>query len=508
MTASRAERQLKATKEELAAALEAKLRMREGLPHLYGFPLYKWQGEFFRSTNRMNLMVAANQIGKSTCNIRKCIHWATEPSLWPKLWKTKPTLFWYMYPSYETFLMEWETKWKVEFLPRGDFKTHPQYGWEEDWNLGKLKGIRFNTGVYVAFRQYSQTDIQANSVYAVFADEEMEEEIFDEVMNRLNGVSVQGYYHNVFTATVGAEIWRLAMEERGTDDEKFKTAAKWNVSLYDCLTYEDGSPSLWTEAMIQERIDSCSSEAEVQRRVFGRFVVDEKKMFPTFTRTKNMTPDHPLPKNWTIWAGVDIGSGGASGHPCAIAFLAVNPEFTKGRIFRCYRGDKQDTTAADILRIYRALRGDLKPVMQFYDWQSKDFYNIATRAGECFTPAEKDQKFGRDLLNTLFKNEMLKLHDNPECQKAANEFLSLKSTSKKSTAKDDLTDAIRFAVAKVPWCFDEAGKDEAAKEEEKAQKMRTTRERHFRGQQDDEGLGEVWDDISLSNEEYEHLGYI
>lgn len=39
--------------------------LRQDLPHLYGWKFYPWAREFFESRNRMNLLCAANQIGKA-----------------------------------------------------------------------------------------------------------------------------------------------------------------------------------------------------------------------------------------------------------------------------------------------------------------------------------------------------------------------------------------------------------------------------------------------------------
>ena len=45
--------------------LEAKKVLHDGLPHLYGLPHYKWSREFYESREKMNLLCAANQIGKA-----------------------------------------------------------------------------------------------------------------------------------------------------------------------------------------------------------------------------------------------------------------------------------------------------------------------------------------------------------------------------------------------------------------------------------------------------------
>src|SRR6185295_15948148 len=75
-------------------------KRRENLPHIYGFPWYSWAKDFFDSTNRFNFLCAANQISKSSTQIRKAIHWATEKSLWEGLWPGRNvSQFWYLYPT-------------------------------------------------------------------------------------------------------------------------------------------------------------------------------------------------------------------------------------------------------------------------------------------------------------------------------------------------------------------------------------------------------------------------
>ena len=82
------------------SVIKARIKeLREDLPHLYGWKFYPWSREFFESRNKMNLLCAANQIGKSSIAIRKNIEWACNKKLWPELWDTEPKQFWYFYPS-------------------------------------------------------------------------------------------------------------------------------------------------------------------------------------------------------------------------------------------------------------------------------------------------------------------------------------------------------------------------------------------------------------------------
>lgn len=449
-----------AAKLERIALLEKRLEMQDGLPHLYGQKFYKWQREFFESTNKNNFLVAANQCGKSAVNIRKCIHWATAVELWPKLWASKPTQFWYLYPSSQTATAEFWTKWEPEFLPRGKYKDHPVYGWEAYFQKGELKHIRFNSGVMLYFKTYTQDaqNLQAGTCYAIFGDEELPEELFDELSMRR--AATDGYYHNVFTATLGQETWRRTMEEKG-EKELFPDAFKLNVRMWDCLTFEDGSPSHWTPDRIKRLERACRSEAEKQRRIYGRFVKDEGLKYPAFDRSLNVTPVRDVPRDWLVYAGVDVG-GGHGGHPAAIAFIAVSPDFSEGVVFKGWRGDGIVTTASDVALKFVEMKANLPVVAADYDFAAKDFGTIAARMGLTFNKAQKSHDIGEQIINVLFKNRMLTIADTPELLPLVTELSTLGIDTPKNKAKDDFVDALRYAAVRVPWNFAAADEKNAA----------------------------------------------
>lgn len=486
--------------------LERQISQQKELPHLYGWKWYPWAWDYFNSRNRYNFLVAANQVSKSSTQIRKCIHWATETSLWPELWSRTPTHFWYLYPSLEVATAEFKEKWEKEFLPRGEMKDDPKYGWEAEFKNKKIHCIYFKSGVTVYFHSYEQDkdNLQSSSVFAMFCDEELPVHLYSELNARISAASVRGYWHMCFTATLGQEFWRLCMEERGTKQETFKHAFKRSVSLFDCQKYIDGSPTMWTPEIIQETIEGCATPAEVERRVYGRFVIDEDRKYPSFTRKLNYVKNHPLPKGWLVFSGTDYGSGGASGHPASIVFVGVKPDFTQGRVFKAWRGDGIPTDASGIVSKYVELRGKMKPVGEFYDHQARDLYTIATSRKPAipFQKADKGRDTGASLLNSLFKLGMLKIYDeDPELLKLVLELESLRNETSKSHAKDDLIDALRFAVTKVPWDFSV----KQTKVEDKPDPNQTKREREWEEMKKDKtGLDLIEAEIDLANEAHDY----
>jgi hypothetical protein len=439
--------------------MEDLLRSKQGLPHRFAYPWYPWARRVYESKNKEVFLTAANQVSKSSTAIRKNIELATNPSLWKEYWPglrdgQKPGLFWYMYPTKEVATTEVEQKWEKEFLPRGEYKDHPQYGWELEYNKGEIWAIHFKTGVTIQFKTYAQKakDLQTSSVYHLTCDEELPIDLLPELKARLN--ATDGYFLMVFTATLGQLYWSLTMEPPTAEEEKHKDALKIRASLFDSMAYDDGTPSPWTEAKIARAISNCPTEAEIQRRIYGRFVKSEGLLYEAFSLEKNMSDNHPLPKDWHIFTGVDPGSGGKSGHPAAMVYIAVKPDFKEGRVFRAWRGDGIPTTSSDILEKYRELRAGLAPTAQIYDYASKDFYLVASQMGEAFQPAEKNKERGISLVNTLFKTGMLKLQRNdPEISKLVQELSSIGPNSKKSGHVDDLSDCLRYAALAVPWDF-------------------------------------------------------
>ena len=450
-------------KEEL---LREKLRLMEkdherkkSLPHRYGWKNYKWFNEYFDATERTQLLCAANQISKSSSQIRKVIALASEPELWPKYFRQRPKLFWYLYPTATMATTEYRTKWVPDFLPRGEYrKNHPQYGWKEEFrNRGDIFAIHFNSGVSIYFKTYAQDvqSLQAASVDFIACDEELPEELWDEVNMRRN--ATDGIMSMVFTATLGQDFFRRAIEPRGTDKEVLPDAWKKQVSMFDCQVYDDGTPSHWTTERIHRTISMCKSDAEVQRRVYGKFIKDSGLKYQTFNRSVNVVEEFEIPPSWIRYCGIDLGSGGDTNHPSAISFIAVKPDYQRGVVYKSWRGDDVLTSMTDVANKYLELCGYDTMAASFYDYVSKEFKIITDRMGMSFLPADKGRETGEQVINALFKNKMLDIFNIPANEPLISEIMSLNLGTDKRNAKDDSIDSCRYAVTRIPWDWSIAG---------------------------------------------------
>ena len=420
---------------------------------------------------KKRLLCAANQIGKSTAQIVDRIDVATNPELWPKLWpaifKVNPKTLpysWYLYPNQDTVTDEIENKWIPYYMPNGEFKDHEIYGWKVVRKNKAIKYIEFNSGYKIYFKTYNQDvhDLQSGTVFAIDCDEELPEHLLSELTARL--FATQGFFSMAFTATIGQDFWKRVIEGvRKGEEQPWEDAWKIQISMFDCLKYSDGTPSTWTVPRIRQVILNCKSKAEVNRRVYGKFVRDEGLKYESFDRDRNYRP-YPktkdgkyykgVPNGWSVYSGVDIGSGGKHGHPSAYSFLAVSPDLTKIRWFRGRRLDNIKTTAGDAYNFYKRSRRNIQVVKQAYDYASADYGTIAGN-GDAWEKAKKDHALGEQALNTAFKTGMFIIYYDPtddedESIKLVEEFESLAHDADKKRAKDDFIDATRYAITQIP----------------------------------------------------------
>lgn len=436
--------------------LERRLELKEDLPHLHGFKLYKWQREFIENGTKVNdnhisLLCAGNQIGKSSANILKWIHWATEPTLWPILWPNRrPKQFWLLMPTKDMQVTEFTQKYMPEFLPKGNFKKSGQYAWEPEFRNKYLWAIHFTgTGISCFTHTYEQDvhHLQAGTVDAMFVDEEPDYLLMPELLMRLSATN--GYFNAVMTPTKGQDQWRRAFEVRG-DGELFQGAYKKRVSVFDCMKYEDGTESAWTLNRINDMINRLGTQQEIDLRIYGKFVSQEGLRVPSFDRDRNVIPNVEMGKDTQWFSGVDIGSGGKA-HPPGIAFVGVKPNYTYGAATLVWRGEPgRNYTVTDIIDKYVQLRAGRQMAGEFYDFASAEFGLVASRAGLNFQKAEKGHDIGYPMLNTLFKNQMLQLVEHEGLQTLINELVTFRHESKTG---NDLIDALRYAISKIPWDF-------------------------------------------------------
>lgn len=435
--------------------LEQKKRLKHDLPHKHSFNYYQWQLDHINEVNRYCFTKAGNQLGKSICNGVKWLTLATEPTLWEKFFtKRTPRQFWILMPTRDIINTEWTEKWLPEFMPKGAYKDHPQYGWEEEIKNKNLWAIHFKTGITCYTHTYEQDvhHLQAGTIDAHFVDEELPYDLYGELNMRLQ--AVDGQWNMVYTPTRGEPQWmRLWYKGR---KETFKDSFKQEISLFDCMKYADGTRSHWSEEQVNRVLNSLGTDAEIQLRVHGKNSKPEGLKLAAFDPERNVNIKTKVPASWLWYSGIDIGTGGPKNHPASISFIAVRPDYRMGRLVRCWRGGPEKVTShTDIADKWFEMKEELGIVGElegnYYDWQAKDFEITATAAGIPLMKAEKSHEVGYPLLNTLFKNQMLDVDDTEENQDFVEEALSLKSRTSKTVAKDDAIDSCRYGTSRIPW---------------------------------------------------------
>jgi phage terminase large subunit-like protein len=454
-------------------AIEKKLqRTKESLPHLYGIDWYPFQKEFLETTKEVQFLCCANQIGKSTVLCAKLVKYATDQGLWGELWQDKPDTFAYLLPNQRLHNENARTKW-ASVLPQNEFKDDEYWGWDFDKRGRDFRGITFRNGVKILFLSYGQNIhcLQNLTCHVVAFDEEPDWEIVPEVQTRTESIKVArpniknawgGFKMFAFTATKSQNFFREVLEETGPK-ERWPVSQgnvwKKTVSLFDCQKHVSGKDSVWTTEKIHSIIKSLPTEAEIARRVYGRFQASESLVYPQYTRAGNNIDYVPPLPGYNYYAGIDYGSGGTA-HPSSIVFVAVNPEYTKAYVTDVWLGDDgQLTTCSDVIEKYRSMIKGRNVVQAFYDWGAKDLHTFAMRAGLTLSRANKDHKIGEDTLNGLFKHEMLWICDTDYYSNIlCTQLTTFVKKAKSKKVFDDAIDALRYAVSSIPWDFSNAGK--------------------------------------------------
>lgn len=442
--------------------LKAIQEIKHGLPHLYCFPFYKWQRKSWEDTNTFQFDFAANQVGKSSINIRKCVHYATEPNTW-KVFLRQPKLIFYLYPDKKTATREFETKWVSEFLPRGKFKDDPKYGWKEEWEGKDISAIFFNSGITIYFKTYGVGSDHAHTMQAstpaiVACDEELPIELWPELQMRIASPANKGaMFWMVCTPTRGQLFWSKIQSGK----IKLPNSSIRTISMYDCLIYEDGTKSLWTKEAIQRIEQTLPSQREIEIRVHGLFKPSEDTiLYPTFDRDRHIIKPHPV-DGWDLYCGIDYGIGGLSAHPPAISIVAVKPDYTAARVVKLWKGDDgKKYTVDEVINMYLEFCNHLGLEQidnTFYDWACGEMGVIAENKNLAFQKADKSRESGINLLNSLLKNDMLMFFEQPDEEhlKLCDEFETLSSdTNKRKSGVDDLVDATRYAITRATFSFD------------------------------------------------------
>jgi hypothetical protein len=285
--------------------------------------------------------------------------------------------------------------------------------------------------------------------------------LWGEVSARL--LATKGPFSLVCTPTIGDDFWRGVFE-----NNKMPKACVIKATMYDTVTFEDGSPGLRTVREIEEYKAKLPTRQQIDVRVYAKFAKAESAIFPTFDRYIHCVPSLDEAKTWPTYAGIDVGSGG-SNDPAAITFVAVRPDMREARMIKCWRGNNQEQTSSiDILRKYQEMKKGYNIVAAFYDQGSREFYLNAQDAGELVLPSEKKHETGQNLMNTLFKHAMLLIEKDPDVtavtpegqpfwESMCEEIECMKESLKKAMQQDDQADSLRYAVTRINFDFSHIG---------------------------------------------------
>jgi hypothetical protein len=428
----------------------------DNLPHLYSLPWYEWAWDFLVSPKRINFLNAANQVSKSSTEISKTVLFATEPKLWDHLWpnrtKKVPTPFWYWYPSTKIATEEFENKWMDERLPLNEMKDDPQYGWKVKYLYGQVYYIRFNTGVTVYFRSYEQhpKNVQGSSIFYNACDEEMPESFYDEIWQRMSSPSVDGIFDMVFTATLGQKFWYDTMELMGKPGERFKNAFKQQVSKWECLKYRDGSASPWTVERIKQQIIDCRNEAEVRKRILGRFAKAENLLFNAYDSKRNTIAKVPEKTELHYYAAVYVCDKTGK---AAISILGVNSEYSRCYLVDSHWFDSVDTTSFQIFSKLMDRVGKKRFSGLYANKHASDFMKVADASKYGFVEVKKPNDNAAKLINSLLSDGLIQIVDT-ERNSDAKYHIAHCDKKAEDLEEYETLGALILIASNVPWDFE------------------------------------------------------
>jgi hypothetical protein len=439
--------------------------------------------------------------------IRKDIDWATSPDRWAELWPSLPSgqlpsPFWYLYPSLGVAQDEFTYKWST-FLPKGEMKNHPQYGWKEIKERGIFRGISFNSGIDLLFKAYEQKaqNQQATSVYKISCDEELPVKFYDELMQRISGT--EGYFDMACTGTLGQKFWWEAIECVGKQNERFPDALKLQVSKWDCLTYMDGSPSPWTPERIRKEEERCSSETQRLIRIEGKFIRDVDSLLPSFS-VGNLIKQHTAQAGQQYYAAVYVGPYTGNG---AMAMVALDADMMHASVLDAHGFDK-DESDIEMYQKFLRMVGKHKLSGAFCNVLGGRSFIEVSRGREPYLEPSKPIKINHaKLLNSLFKYRMLTLTEEASSDEMVY-HLQNASRKEEDYRGCEMAGALILACANINWNFNKV----LGIFEKKVKPLEKEDRRHYY-----EGTGpyavdrsskdSTEDELQLANEEYENYGF-
>jgi hypothetical protein len=111
------------------------------------------------------------------------------------------------------------------------------------------------------------------------------------------------------------------------------------------------------------------------------------------------------------------------------------------------------TDAGSVVKKYRDMvnHHGCNVTRVFYDWACADLKTIANSTGLFFEPADKSHATGERILNTLFESNMLKIMKVGSWEDLATQMETLTLDEIKRYAHDDIADALRYSLTKIPW---------------------------------------------------------
>jgi phage terminase large subunit-like protein len=291
--------------------------------------------------------------------------------------------------------------------------------------------IRLKNGSRIVFKSYDQgrERWQGASVYAVWLDEECNQEMFTEAMART--IDCGGKIILTMTPLKGL-TWaytRIYQAPNQPGDD----IRHWTITLFENKYIPDEERS---------RMFILYTADEMDRRMYGRFMMVEGAVWKEYNPTRHVITPFDIPESWPRLGGIDFGYE----HPFVCLWAAKDPADDTIYFYREYW--KQGTLFMDHARYI--LAQEEHPIRVFVADHDAQGCGELESHGVVTQPAEKNVELGIQTVNRLFKQDKIKIFATlkqtlSECA----QYHYRPGTEQPDKKQDDTQDTLRYIVMHV-----------------------------------------------------------
>lgn len=293
----------KETKERLVRLL----RRKEELKKLRYSPSTK-QLIFHSHPGRFSVILGGNRSGKSMALCYEAVWWALGDHPFKKLPFHTPVRLWIMVSTQEVGS---DVIWKEKLEPIIPHRFISKIRKSGPY----ISQIEFTNGSVITLKSYEkgETALQSASVHAVFCDEQVPWETYQELRQRIS--DIQGHMYFAFTPLIPSKELQEYIEYQPKLGEKCDQA---EMSVVKITRYDNPVFADMTDEIRQAEASMSGNQAAT--RIYGDWLLYSGRLIPHFN-DKCIVESFTIPVDWRRALVVDPATTGEAG----CVWLAEDP---------------------------------------------------------------------------------------------------------------------------------------------------------------------------------------